>query len=360
MPRHDFMKIAALFLLIGLQQAASTVEYKNPELNLAFSHPKSWEFKTDKKGVTKVTIPTGTPGSTASMEIYSVAFNGEGDAWQNVQKEFLKQMKRDVVRQWQEEILGVPMLMTRGGYEEKGNQMAMLTGLMYSRTPRKMLFRLIAPAAAYDAIEFDLRSSLQSLHTINGALPLPEDPNRKITPEDTVVKPVEAPPKVTVIERSKPKDKLVKGSQSLDFQAGGKPVKLQFGPGWTAERDAAGGYDFHNPAVAGSIHIIVNSTLDSDHPEVAMFKASGLALNDFEKVTKRDETNPAANKAGAFVSTIWRVGTSSKGAITSCEAAGMLGDFYWLATYKLDGTLPEAGHKAVELLFSSMSVESTP
>lgn len=353
------MKFAALFLLVSLHQAPSTVEYKNPELNLAFSHPKSWTFVTNKKGVTSVTIPTDTKGVTGSMEIYSIAYNADEDLWQNVQKDFLKQMKRDVVRQWREEILGVPLLMTRGGYEDRGSQMAILTGLVYSRTPRKLLFRLTAPASVYDSIEFDLRASLQSLHTIDGTLPSTEDPNRKVTPEDAVVKPVMAPPKVTVIDKSKPSEKLVKGPQSVDAQAGGKSVKLRYATGWTCEKDATG-FNFHATGIPGSIHVTVSSTLDSDNPEVAIFKASAISLNDFDKVTKREETNPKPNKAGAFVSTIWRDGVSGKGAIESCEAAGLLGDFYWLATYRLDGSLTVASRKAIDLLFAGMSVELAP
>lgn len=356
----SFMKFAALFLLVSLHQASSTVEYKNPELNLAFSHPKTWSFVTNKKGVTTVTIPTETKGVAGSMEIYSISYNADEDLWQNVQKDFLKQMKRDVVRQWREEILGVPLLMTRGGFEEKGSQMAILTGLVYSRTPRKLLFRLTAPASVYDSIEFDLRASLQSLHTIDGTLPSSEDPNRKVTPEDAVVKPVMAPPKITVIDQSKPAEKLVKGAQSVDVQAGGKAVKLHFAAGWTCEKDANGGFNFHSTGIPGAIHVTVNSTLDSDNPEVAIFKASALSLNDFDKVTKREETNPKPNKAGAYVSTIWRQGVSSKGVLESCEAAGLLGDFYWLATFRYEGALPEANRKAIDLLFAGMSVELAP
>ncbi len=354
------MKFAALFLLLSFQQAPAVVEYRNPDLDLAFSHPKTWTFVTDKKGVTKVSIPVPNSSERASMEIRSIVYNSDEEVWLNVQKEFLRQMKRDVVRQWKEDVLGVPMLMTRGGYQEKGQDMAMLTGLMYSRTPKKLLFRLTAPAQGYDAIEFDLRNSLQSLHTIDGRLPAVEDPNRKITPEEAKVQPVVAPPKVTVIEGKKVQTKVAKGTQSVDMEAGGRKVQLRFDTGWTAEKDASGGFIFKNAELTGSVHVVVNSTLDSDKPQTALFKVSSASLDDYLKVATRDETTALPNHAGALVSCVWRVGTSAKGPIASSEAVGLSGEFYWLATYRFEGVMPPADRKAVDSLFASMSVELTP
>lgn len=354
------MKVAALLLSLSLYQGSAQLEYRNPELNLAFSHSKAWTFTTDKKGVTRATIPMANSVGLARLEIFSVMYNADRDLWENIEKDFLKQLKGDVVRQWREQILGVPLLLTRGTYNDKGDQKAILSGLMYAKAPRKLRFRLIAPADGFDSVEFEFRSALQTLHSIDGSTPATEDPNRKVTPDDMKVQPILAPPKVMYLTSGKANQKIVKGSQSIDVKAGGKNVSLRFETGWAATKDESGTITLTGPDAPSPIHVNVNSLLDSDSPLVALFKASSQSLNDYLKVATREETMPKANTAGAMESTVWRTGTSAKGPMASCEAAGLLADFYWLATYRQDATLTPAQRRAVDTLLGSMSVELTP
>ena len=187
------MNVTAILLALAVHQGSDQMEYRNPELNLGFNHPKSWVFTTDKKGVTRATLPVANAVERAKLEVFSVAYNAEPDLWETIEKDFLKQAKGEVVRQWREEIMGVPLLLTQGTYKDKGDAREILSGLMYARAPRKLRFRLIGSPEGFENVEYEFRKVLQTLHSIDGTKPTSEDPNRKITPEDLKVVPVSAP-----------------------------------------------------------------------------------------------------------------------------------------------------------------------
>src|SRR4051812_15977869 len=132
------MKTAAIALLAlgfqGQNDATTQVDpnmrtYTNTELGLSFNYPKSWKVtKVKVRNRTKFDItnpktwrPASTDNTTrfllpvegskqdGTLEIYSAQFFAETDIWQYSQKDINDQMKRPVLRQWQEEILGVPL-----------------------------------------------------------------------------------------------------------------------------------------------------------------------------------------------------------------------------------------------------------
>src|SRR5258708_30520995 len=125
------MKIALFLLsLLPLQTPAPDIStYSNPKLGLMFSYPKNWALLTNKKGETAGVMPIEGSTQAAHIEIYAIAYDKEKSVWQVGQDTINKTMKHDVVRQWEEEILGVPLLLTKMAYNNKTGSNVLLPGL---------------------------------------------------------------------------------------------------------------------------------------------------------------------------------------------------------------------------------------
>lgn len=338
-------------------QTPDTAVYNNFVLNLAFTHPKSW-IVTTKKDTTKMTIPIAGTASKATVEIFNAIYGAEPEAWQKIQVDINKQLGREVLRQWQEEILGVPMLFTKIHYFDRGADTQALTGLLYNRSYKKLLIRMVAPTGSYDTVEYDLRTALQSLKTLDGSTPKPETPNRPVLPEET--KPAVDPGivKVTYLKPASPKERFSKGQQVEKLTCGGKQVEFHYAKDWTLSK-TANGYELKNAKLTKPVLVSVNSVLDSDPPTTALLKAGGQSLDSFTSVQLREETPESLSKAGTLVTTVWREGSGKAGALTTCEAVGSKGDFYWLLTFQASG-IASSDRKIIYALIQSMTVDLAP
>ena len=141
-----------------------TQTYSDIQLGLSFSHPSTWIIekplvaKNTKKGrklasdagTVHFRIPLTGAVDDADLIIVRAAFSGSPDTWQKVQMDANQNLKRQVERQWQQEILGVPLLLTKIDYSENGSSKVTLTGLLYNDSPNKLLFRLTGPASDFD------------------------------------------------------------------------------------------------------------------------------------------------------------------------------------------------------------------
>lgn len=337
-------------------QAPQTKTYANYEFGLSFEYPASW-LSTTKKGDTKFTIVLES-GAKATVDIHSVTFNADTEIWRYVQKDIVLQMKRQVIEQQEEEILGVPLLTTRSKYTENGTATVSLSGLIYAATPRKLLFRLTAPESVFGDAEAQWREVLQSIRTTSGQPLKREDPNRKIDPKE--LKNVSSKPiKVTRIDNgNKQKETIAKGEVAVSTTVSSRNVVLRLPAGWQGEVSGDGQITIRNTDLSEPIVVSLYCLLDSDPPAKNLFRASSKSLDLFTEVKKREEPSPAKNKGGATVQTVWRWGKSSSGDLATCEATGLLGDFYWMIVYKSESASAAASDKkAIDALISVMSVE---
>jgi hypothetical protein len=365
----------------------TTKTFADYEMGMAFDYPSTWVLVADPKAPkSKSLIPPGILGikkkkgklaagkqassetlfyipantRTANLEIYSALWDQTPDLWESVQNDANKQLNRTVVKQWREEILGVPLLLTKIAYDDAAGHEVGLTGLVYSRTPYKMQFRLTAPDTDYDAAEFELRQALQSLRTTQGDMPQPEDPNHPLD-KTAYTSVVNTPPRDLVMVAPKPDTaKAKKGDVSVPLTVADRKILLTMPTGWTSEVATDGSVTLHNPAVAGTITVTLASTLDSDPPQAAVLKASAQSLDMFAKVDKREEKSSDFSGAGATTNTIWRWGTGEKGIMTTCEAYGATSDLYWLLRYHLDSAATPSEIKAVDALIDCMSADPAP
>jgi len=334
---------------------SKTKTFANYEFGLTFEYPSTWQATT-KKGDTKITIPLEN-GVTGTVDIYAVTFNADTEIWRYVQKNIVLQMKRQLVEQQEEEILGVPLLTTRSRYDDKGTPTVSLSGLIYSATPRKMLFRLTAPESVFSEVESQWRGVLQTVRTTSGKPLSPEDPNRKVDPKEYKNVPTK-PVKVTRIEGTKKKEgEIHKGEVAVPVKVSNRSAVLRIPEGWQGEVTGDGEITVRHPELSEPVRVLVFFTLDSEPPSRTLFKASSKSLDLFTDVTKRDEPPPSKNKGGATVQVVWRWGKSSAGDLTTCEATGLLGEFYWMFAYKSSGSAGAVDRKLLDSLIATMSVE---
>lgn len=351
---------ALILLTVSLlalgQEETST--FKDALLGLSFNYPKAWRLEQRKHDFRFTFSLEG--GVVGQFEVFRLGYVGSTEDWMATQRNIDISLKAETVRQWQEEILGVPLLLSQSKPNSPTAPRLVLHGLIYSRTDNKMQFRLSAPAGAFPEAEQGLRKVLESLRTLDGTLPKAEDPNRVPTPpakgsKNTVVK----PPPETSIGRQ-PKTEVVKAPQTLAARAANRALILRIPQGWTHEKKADDAYVLKFEGLSGEAHVAVASTLDSGSPGRALLKASAASLKLFSKVEFRQEVLPKANKAGALMAYSWRIGSNETGAFSSLEAVGQSEEFYWVLTW--NGP-PGAGKSQQEILFqlaAQMSVELAP
>ncbi len=350
--------IAAIAFLPAHQTPVETAQFDSELLQMRFTYPKTWLLSTNKKSETRILIPVENSSERALVEIIPVIFRSDSTVWQLSQAGINKTLMRDVDRQWEEEILGVPLLLTKTSYKQEGNQKTTLTGLFYTLSPYKLMYRLTASPEAFDKADFDWKQALLSLRTTDGSLPKKEDPSVKIAmpnPKDDIPHPVtphSLDDKVKVV--------VVKAPVAATVEISGHKAELHVPAGWTVKADKPGTFMLSSPGLSAPLLVSVASTLDSDPPATALFKASGASLDQFVKVNSREENMPRANRAGAQLVQIWRTGTSAKGELTSGEACGLTGEYYFLLTYRGEGAKAASERKMIEALVEQMSVEVLP
>lgn len=346
--------ITASYLLLAtiwVSQPAQTKTYTNGDLDLAFKYPSKWQLSV-KRGDTKFTIPLKT--GNATLEIYASTFRGTPEEWQEVQNRVNASLKREVERQWQEEILSVPLLLTKINYQQGAENVSTLVGLLYSARAKKLLFRLNSPAGAFEEAESSFRTALVTLQTTSGDLPKTDNPEVPL-PADSV-KPVKPKKPPVVISSSNTGGKVRLADQKVATSAGGVDVQLRIPRGWTATKDDAG-FTLKNERLHGQASITVNSELDSPKPDQALIAVSGESMKQFSSVKLREEPAASRNAAGAEVTYVRRRGQGDLGEIVVWQVIGSKSGYYWLLTYR--GTYAEyqKDKGLIEDLIDSASVE---
>jgi hypothetical protein len=359
------MKIAPLFVLLSfaclttltVAQEKSILEM--PEIGLAFNYPKTWQVSPVKKSSDfKVLVPVEGSSQKATLELYNVAFNSEKDIWQLGQKAINERMKHEIMRQWEEEFLGVPMLLTKVSYSDKEGPQILMTGLIYSRTPKKLMFRLSASPDDFDKAEFAWREAMNTIRT--GRAWTPEDPNLK--PDPKAPTRATLPPAVVTKPNSLDTEtKTTKPPVAIPITVSGKKLEFRMPGEWAGKLEEDGSLTLTHPELSTPVKVSIASSLDSDPAQRALLVASSKTLADFQKVAKRDETVPTKNRAGAMVAMVWRTGNDAKGDLFSCDASVMNGDFY--SILKFSGTsAAKIGNerKLVENLLQNCTIQLVP
>ncbi|MEZ0327517.1 MAG: hypothetical protein ACAH95_16585 [Fimbriimonas sp.] len=348
---------AAALLTLAPRQEPSV--FTEPFVGLQFTHPATWKVSKKAKDRTYISIPVQGSTEAAELQIIRTDYHADKEIFQAVQLRINEQLRRQVVKQWEQEILGVPMLYTRINFVDKGVATSVLTGLFNTQTSLKMLVRLTAREADYDAVSYEFHQAMETLRTTDGKLPKADDPGVKLDPAPK--KPVAIPPPPKVLDGDKKPVEAVKPTQSTEATVSLRKVKLLYPEGWTVDEVQGNKLVMKHPEVRDPLVIELYSTLDSDPPQRALFKSSTTSLGLFTQVSAREDKAATANKAGAMITSVWRTGKTEKGDLASYEAAGASGEYYFLTSYKqTDLALYKTERKVIEAMIDLLTIEPMP
>lgn len=345
-------------LIAGIaQEANETVKFHHKESGFIYNYPKDWSYTKLRNADRFLFSADGQ--TTAELDIFGLAYSGEVDSWMEAQRVTASNQKRSVEKQWQEEILGVPLLLTQTSWVNEGREMVSESGMIYATTQRKFIYRLTSPKSSFDMARYAWRTVLQSLNTDDGVPPRPFD--RTKGPGITEI----GGAKRTIWKEndkgSKKPEKLVIGDLAVETMAAGKKTLLRYPTPWTVEKDG-NKYVFLHPQVTGKVIIEALSSLDSLPPGRQLIQNSSQSLEGFMKVQKREEPLPAPSKSGMVMTYVYREGQSKDGYLLTLDAVGSnSANEYWTAIWQ--STDNKTGRKQLQTvmeLVRVLSVELAP
>jgi hypothetical protein len=346
------LTILTAALVAGQEQETKT--FKDEELGLSFQYPAEWSFRQERL-YSVFDIPMST-GSTAECRIIHTNFQQDRQVWQDIQKEIAISMERRVDRQWQEVILGVPMLMTRLGYSQAGADKVTLVGLLYSSSAQKLNFRLSSSVVDAPEAEKAWRSTLNSLRTTSGQLPEIQDPNSTSQGSSNAgaAEEPEDDGSLTLTPKSNEAVQKKKGSEVWTAFLDSKPVSIYAPKGWTFTK-ADKGWTVTHDKVSGKLMMTIHAGTDAD-ARASVVKASIASSSRFKSISVRDEPRPRNTKAGAKHHSISRRGASDVGSLALDHLAGWRGDIYWRIDYE-GGENAKNDVKQITKLIDLLAVE---
>jgi hypothetical protein len=341
-------------------------QYQNLRLLIKFSYPKVWELTTNKKAESRFLIPIENTSDKAVVEILPVSFTSEKNVWQLSQVGINKTLKREIERQWEEEILGVPLLLTKVNFNDKGTLRTSVTGLVYSLGYHKMMYRITASPSEFDKADYAWRQVLLTLRTWYGEMPTVEDGSKPAVKDPKA--PPKGPPQDDILHPQIPQQinkapvvKVVKAPVANTIDLSGKKVEIHAPSDWKLELGKDGAFTLSNPGVSGPITGTFFVAAAADPASIALFRVSAADLNDFVTVVRRTESLPKPNRAGVTVAQIWREGKTASGNLFTCEAAVVTMDYYLILTHRTTDPARAVGEqRLIQALLDQMSIELAP
>jgi hypothetical protein len=355
------MIFAPLIALIALAapQAADVQTHSDTRLGLAFDYPKSWKIAKRARDVVTFQIPLeGAPGH-GELLVVNANYRDTAEQWQLIQRQSNVQLNREVERQWQQEILGVPMLLTRINYIHRDVPTTTLTGLLYTASPDKLLFRLTAPAGAFDGVMLQFNDLMLSLRTLSGQLPRPEDPSvATLPPPPTPPTPERRIPIGATTVREEEEVRLPPVAVALTVAE--RPVAVHLPDGWTGTVGEDGTLALRHSDLASPLRVEFAETV-AEAPQRALLRRSSATLGEFSRVALREDFDPRANRSGMSIASVWRTGAAAGGDIVTLDAVAAGPDVYGILSYRITDAARVRGERSrLEHLLQHLSIRNAP
>ena len=280
--------------------------YSDKGLGLAFEYPATWQYqKKDKDHPARFLIPIEGTTAKAELQIIDLEYRASPEAFQETQATMIGRLNQQLLRQWQIEVLGVPLLMTKLKSVGEDGERTTLVGLLYSSTPRKFNFRLTAPTESFDAVEYPWQGVLETLRTTSGTLPTAEGTE----PPKTTPTPAKA---VRTVIGPRLKNVTYKGSVVAPLAFGGTSGNVVLPDGWRAEPAGEGMLRLSHAKL--SVPLTMRGYLSqADNGGDILKEAAKKNLTGFGKVDRRYDPVIETTKTGASAAAVLRVGSDTEG-----------------------------------------------
>lgn len=344
----------ALCLALGTPQDTpkpeKTKTYKEAEADLLFDYPASWQLRKDKYASI---FEFSVNNQQVQIRILKTAGRYPASHWQESVKMVEETKGSEVLQQWEEDLLGVPLLMSKFREQSGAQKSIVLVGMLYTKTVQKVSFRVISPESVAEEAEKAWRGALVTIRTVSGDLPVKEDPSSTAPVPTTEVKPATGPTKTVVI-------KAKNGREGKVFQG---PVRAEadkdrglyayLPEGWQlSDGILKGGAGM--PSFKFSVGI---SELDASKREWLI--RAGKLMSDLDSVSNRDEPPVKQSSAGFDLYTMVRVGKKADQEVVQILTLGWAGGLYWIAEQQIQKDMWMSRSKDVMSTFDKISVASS-
>lgn len=350
--------IASLMIALACTPGAlqgQVYEYKSQEAGLGITFGPEWKVLPikgrNKSGMVKLSFGEGQ----AVLELFALPYSGDTSIWLKGQRLAAESMKREVLFEREEEILGVPLLVVQSAWDGSSGRQNSLAGMIYARAARKLMFRLEASENSFSDANQAFRVALQSLRTLDGKTPTAEEPFRKQDPaEFKKVKPALTP--LVLKDEGKPASATVQTQEErakLDLTLAGKSVAFSYPSKLKVEKK--GEVWIATTAEGENLEIRFASSLDSDLPGTAYRKAWSATLDEFDGVVDRQDAT--FTEKPFVLNWVWRIGKGTDGkALFQLHAVGEQEDFYFLVKLK-GGEVSAETRSRLEQILKSLRIE---
>lgn len=315
------------------------------KVGISIQHPRSWALRKDRMN-TFLTWKSRA-GREVRAQWVATAYRDTAELWQRLQVDVANSRGDRIVRQWDEELLGVPLLLTRASRDDKGVPKSVFSGLIYSRTANKLNFRVYsAPEDAAEA-EKTWREVLLTLRTTSGEVPLAEAPGTKLAPEKAKV------PEVTSFTWSPVAGQVAKPVRAPKRSKVEEVGFYVYTPeGWTAD-----GTHLIADGLRGRLVLDAKKS-SPESGRRTWVAAAGAQLAKLTEVTARREKEVGRNRAGFMVWEVVREAKLDGAQVVAAVWGGQFDENVWLLTY--EGTAEEfrGDRRLIDGLVQSLSVES--
>lgn len=338
----------------GTPSERTGTAFSPPEFGFTITIPPTWS-QTSRREPWRFSIPVASSETPVRLEIFAASFRSDIESWRAVERGFAQQQGDTVVRQWEEEILSVPFLLTR---LNRASGDVVLSGLLYNWSSRKLRFRLTAAnEPALQEAELQFRQAILSIRTFDGQALRPEDPTGPPPPPfDPTARPAQ-PPRVVTIGSGRSGRAVQRPETEIPSRTSGRDVVLLVPGGWSAQARGETLVLTHE-RVRGEVLVRLGSTIDGDPPARALMKASVETLALFDTVASRNERTPHTNRAGGQVAFVWRQGQTDDGPLLALDAVVANNPFYAQVRFRIEGGADASEARAlVQALIEQMTVE---
>jgi|GEM_PF-6466638 len=328
----------------------ATQEIGIMDTGFAITIPTAWVQKKTRTDLT-LTIPASTGTDGGKIKLFGVDFRGTIDSWQKDQVLVETSFRHTITQQSQEQVLGVPLLLTQSTYLDGTKNKTIETGILMVASNRKLFFRIESDTASSQALFADWNDRLTSLRTINGSTPVVDDPSQPLTAAEKA-KPDTLIPTVLKLGQGKKVFAII-GSVVIPGSAANRSVEIHLPKGWQFVKQASG-WTISNPALGYPLLMVLASNLDSADAQPALLTQSANSLAKFTTVTSREEKAGAINIAGDITDIIFRKGRNQIGEVESVDGSVAMNEFYIL----ISGTFPRQLKKNEEDIIRTLFNEA--
>lgn len=317
----------------------TTKVWSNPTTDIKLTYPSAWSLKKDKY-IDELKFKVGD--KDVRVELTGIEMNFPASHWQEVVREINSNNDRSVLRQWEEEFLGVPLVLTRVRDISTSEPEIVITGLLMSRRNMKFMYRLYAPEGVIQEAENQWSQVLMSADSVSGKLPSEQLPEGTEQGNSNVTVNTQNPGKVQVIQPKTEAPKEIKrGSVRLPLDAE-RGTFIYLPEGWELKDSVLSN---------GSIQLQLSEGIGDERlAKSNWLKQCGSALDQLSKVTGRVEPEASWTQSGFKGSYLERRGTSGDQELVQWVAYGWsAGYFYSVSWSGSELDLKNDREKLVEL-----------